>query len=226
MHPQYTPSTYENAMPALTRRALVVGAAAAIGAPSTLLASDHADDDELAWLIDQHGELRDACDKVEAAIHQLYQDRGYRPPEIELSEVSGGMYGVGWHRCRFITLFEIDRFFTEHPDVIWWDEVRQAVHAENHKRARELFIERQAVATAWNDASGLTALWDRESELVDLMGPLDRRIVAFQCRTYGEVVAKVRWIEREFGDEISQEHAVRVLRSLAGIAAAANSEVV
>ncbi|MBP1859791.1 helix-turn-helix transcriptional regulator [Rhizobium herbae] len=221
MHNEITVNPAHDATPAFTRRAVIMGAAAAIGAPAAMAAPQPADD-VLAWLIDAHDELKAALCNIEDGIKALY-GRADRPawPDVKLSEIDTSLYAVNWYRTRLDSLNDIDRFFLEFPDMRWFDDKRAAVHSENHTKARSLFIERKAKTTAWNEATGLRALWDKQTELLEMMYPLDVQIVAFQCTTYGEVVAKVSWIEREFGDEISQEHAVRILRSLAGINAGA-----
>lgn len=217
MHKNITANPSYDAMPAFTRRAVIVGAAAAIGAPAAM-AADQPADDMLEWLIDAHDELKAALCEIEGAIEALH-GRADRPawPDVKLSEIDTSLYAVNWYRTRLDSLDEIDQFFLDFPDMRWFDDESASVHSENHHKARLLFIEREAKATAWHEATGLRALWDKQNELLDLMDPLDAQIVAFQCTNYGEVVAKVSWIEREFGGGLSQEHAVRILRSLAGI---------
>ena len=91
MHTEITANQSQDAMPAFTRRAVIAGAAAAIGGDrrSDRQVGELKTDDVLEWLIDAHDELKAALCEIEVAVKSLYQ-RADRPawPEVQLVDWS------------------------------------------------------------------------------------------------------------------------------------------
>lgn len=185
-------------------------------------ASEHLEPGELQSMIDRFEHLNHLKAELGARIDRLW-DSVDRPQKlgVKLSEICDDemIYPPEHRSMKFFTIGALEKHFKQTAFRLPMFEKMEAQRQSDLRKARSILGEEKSRCDAWEEASGYQAL-DREYDLLfDQICTLEEAICKFECRSFGDIIAKVAFVRDwlwEGGVEWSFQHEA-VLGSMFGV---------